>query len=318
MVQGKSYDSIILGAGVAGMTSSIYLSRYRISHLIFGEVPGGQALDATVIENYPGFTSISGLDLVKAFKEHTESYGIRIRQEKVGELSREGDVFKVKNEEGDTFKANTLILALGARRRVLNIPGEDDFLGKGVTYCATCDAPLFKGKDVVVVGGGDSAVTAAIHTASFARKVYIIHRRPVYRAVETEVEKMRSIGSVIEVLDNTVEEVKGDKSLEEVVLTKPFEGKKELAVQGMVVEIGLMPASSIAKTLGVEMDKDGYIKIEPTMETTVSGVFAAGDLALISGALPFRQIVTSAADGARAAASVYKYLRKQPPTPDWG
>lgn len=317
-MQDNIYDSIVLGAGAAGMTASIYLSRYRLDHLVFGEILGGQVLDAAVIENYPGFTSISGSDLVQAFKDHVGSYGVEIRQEKVGELSREGEVLVVRNDKGETFKAHTLILALGARHRALNVPGEDNFLGKGVTYCATCDAPLFKGKDVAVVGGGDSAVTASTHVASFAKRVYIIHRRPKYSAVAAEVEKMRSMGNVVEVLDNTVKEVQGDKFLEKVVLTKPFEDKNELEAQGMIIEIGLIPASSIAKTLGVEMDEKQYIKINPSMETTVSGVFAAGDLALIPEALPFRQVVTSAADGARAAASVYQHLRNQPPTPDWG
>ena len=318
MAEERVYDCIVLGAGAAGMASSIYLSRYQLEHLIFGEAPGGQFLDAVVVENYPGFTSISGPDLVQAFKEHTESYGVSIRQERIGELNREKSVFVIKTDKGNFYRTKTLILALGGRHRPLNIPGEDKFLGKGVSYCATCDAPLFKGKDVAVVGGGDSGVTAATHLASFAKRVYMVHRRKEYTAQPREVEKMRSSKNVFEVLENTVKEVKGTDAVEAIGLAKPYQGNEELSVQGVFVEIGLIPASSIAKALGVKMDEQGYIKVKPAMNTNVSGVFAAGDLALIPGALPFRQIVTSAADGARAAAGVYQYLREQVPTPDWG
>ena len=151
------YDTIILGAGASGMASSIYLSRYRLNHLIFGEVPGGQFLDAVAVENYPGFISIPGAELVNAFKEHVESYGIKIRPERVGEVRKAKEIFEVKTAKGEILQSKTVVLALGARHRTLNIPGEDEFLGKGVSYCTACDAPLFKGKDVMVVGGGDSA-----------------------------------------------------------------------------------------------------------------------------------------------------------------
>jgi len=318
MAEEEVYDCVILGAGAAGMAASIYLSRYKIEHLIFGESPGGQFLDAVIVENYPGFTAISGPDLVQAFKEHAESYGVSIHQDRVGELNREKDVFVIKTNKGNFYRTKTLVLALGGRHRPLNVPGEDKFLGKGVSYCATCDAPLFKGKDVAVVGGGDSGVTAVTHLASFAKRVYIVHRRKEYAAQPQEVEKMRSNKNVFEVLENTVKEVNGKDVVETISLTEPYKGSEELSVQGVFIEIGLVPASSIAKALGVGMDEQGYIKIKPAMETNVAGVFAAGDLALIPGALPFRQILTSAADGARAAASVYQYLRKQVPTPDWG
>ncbi|GMR19237.1 MAG: thioredoxin-disulfide reductase [Patescibacteria group bacterium] len=319
--QDKTYDCIVLGAGAAGMASSIYLSRYKLEHLIFGEIPGGQVADATVVENYPGFTSVPGPDLVQAFQEHVESYGMKVRTERIGEISKEGLVFTVKSDRGETSRARSIILALGARHRPLNVPGEDQFLGKGVSYCATCDAPLFKGKDVAVVGGGDSAITAAIHLASFARKVYIIHRRGDYRAQPYEVEKLRSLPNVVEVPNNTVKQIQGKSLVEKITLSTPVGSPSSavgyLPVQGVFIEIGLVPASSLANALEVKLDEHGYIKVDPTMETNTSGVFAAGDLALVSGALPLRQIVTSAADGARSAAAVYKYLRKQGPTPDW-
>lgn len=317
-----TYDCIVLGAGAAGMSTSIYLSRYKLEHLIFGEITGGQFVDATVVENYPGFISISGPDLVQAFREHVESYGVKIKSERIGEVKREKEFFLAKDSTGNVYKGRTLILALGARHKLLNVPGEDRFLGKGVSYCATCDAPLFKGKDVAVIGGGDSAVTAAIHVAAYAGKVYIIHRRGDYRASPAEVEKLRSLKNVVEVLNNTVKEIQGKDFVERIALSSPVTQLPgypvTLPAQGVFVEIGLVPASSLANALGVELTEDGYLKINPAMETNVRGVFAAGDLALVPGAVPFRQIVNSAGEGAVAAAAVYQYLRQQPPAPDWG
>ncbi len=319
----KVYDCIVLGAGAAGMAASIYLSRYRLNHLIFGEVPGGQFVDATTVENYPGFVSVSGPDLVQAFRDHVESYGISVQPVRIGEIAKKGENFVARSERGEAFAAKTLLLAMGARHRPLNIPGEDAFLGWGVSYCATCDAPLFKGKVVAVVGGGDSAVTAAIHLASFAEKVYLVHRRGEYAAVPAEVERMRSLKNVVPILNNTVKEIRGKDAVESVILSNPINQStnqpiNSIPVDGVFIEIGLIPASSIAKALGVGMDENGYIRINPAMATNVPGVFAAGDLALVTGAPPFRQIVTSAADGARAAAAVYQYLRQQVPPPDWG
>lgn len=318
MAEDKIYDCIVLGAGPAGMAASIYLSRYKVEHLIFGEVPGGQVVDAPVVENYPGFNSISGADLAQAFREQAESYGVKIRVEMVGEIRKKGSHFEVKNEKGNLYKAESMILALGARHRSLNVPGEDKFLGKGVSYCAICDAPFFKDKDVAVVGGGNAAVAAAIHLASHASKVYIVHRRKEYRAQPYEVEKLRSLQNVEEILGNTVKKIQGKNAVERIVLAQPHRGEIELSVQGVFVEVGLIPASSIAKALGVKMNEQRYIKISSAMETSVSGVFAAGDLALVLGAIPLRQVITSAADGARAASAVYQYLHQQHPTPDWG
>ncbi len=308
------YDCIVVGAGAAGMAASIYLSRYKLNHLVFGAVPGGQFLDATVVENYPGFISISGTDLVTAFKKHVESYGVKILPNRVEEVRREDGVFALKTDQGEEFKTRTLILALGAHHRRLDVPGEEKLVGRGISYCATCDAPFFKGKTVVVVGGGDSAVTAAIHLAAFAEKVYIIVRSDQYRAAPHELARMRSFPNVEEILNTTVNEIIGSEAVSGVKLSAPYKGNDTLEVQGVFAEIGLVPASTIVKSLGVELDEGGYIKVDPNMQSNVVGVFAAGDLAAVPGAIPFRQIVTSAADGARAATGVYQYLRRQTPS----
>ena len=304
----KLYDTIIVGSGPAGLTASIYCSRYKLNHLIFGEVIGGQFVNSVGVENYPGFTSISGPDLAQAFKKHAESYGVKIRQERVKGIRKEDKVFTVVTETGDSSKARSLILAMGRKYRWLNIPGEKEFVGKGVSYCATCDAPLFKGKEVAIVGGGNAAVAASVHAAAFAKKVYLIHRRDQYRADPIWVERMRATKNVEEVLSRQVREIRGGKTVKEVVLDKPHKGKKMLEIQGVIIEIGLEPVSELAQALGVELDKQGSIKINPDHSTNIPGVFAAGDIAQLPGAVRLNQIINSAGDGAEAAAAAYQYL----------
>jgi len=314
------YDLIIVGAGAAGMTASIYASRYKINHLLLDGTPGGQGLLAGTVENYPGYVSISGPELMQKFIEQVEHYDIKIRLEKVGELRKAGlpaGGFEVKTDK-DTYQAKTLLLSMGASFRHLNIPGEEKFLGRGVSYCTNCDAPLFKDKVVAVAGGGDSAVTGAIHAAAFASKVFIIHRRDEYRAEPNWVEQLRQNKKVEEILSNQVKEVKGAEKVEGIVLEKPYKGDSELKVDGLFIEIGQMPTSALTSMVGVELDEQGYIKTDPKMATNVPGVFAAGDLAAIQGGALFRQFITSAADGARAVFSVYEYLHQSAPAPSWG
>lgn len=311
------HDLIIVGAGVAGMTASIYASRYKINHLIFGGTPGGQGMLAGQVENYPGYVSIPGPELMQKFVEQVKHYGVEIKQEKVGGLGKSEAGFEVKTDK-EKYQAKTLILAMGASYRHLNIPGEDKFLGRGVSYCTTCDIPLFRDKVVAVVGGGDSAVTGAVHASSFAKKVFIIHRRNEYRAEPTWVEKMKKIDKVEEILSNQVKEIKGGEKVEEIVLANPHKGSKNLKVDGIFIEIGQVPSSALAAQLGTELDERDYIKVTPGMETNIPGVFAAGDLAAVQGGILFRQFVTAASDGARAAASVYQFLHKSAPAPSWG
>jgi len=304
----KVNDVIIIGAGAAGMTASIYCSRYKLKHLIFGEIIGGQFIESVGVENYPGFTSISGPDLAQAFKDQVESYGVRIRQEGGNEIREEGNLLVVKAEGGDSFKTQSLILAMGREHRHLNVPGEEEFTGKGVSYCATCDAPLFKGKKVAIVGGGNAAVAAAFHASAFAKRVYLIHRRNQYRADPIWVERMRTLKNVEEILSRQVREIQGDKTVKKVVLDKPHKGKKTLEVQGLIIETGREPVSKLAQMLGVKLDKRGSIKVNPDRSTNVPGVFAAGDIAQLPGGVPLNQIVNAAGEGAEAAAAAYEYL----------
>jgi len=311
-------DLIIVGAGVAGMTASVYASRYKIGHLIIGEIPGGQGMLAGKVENYPGYISIAGPELMQKFEAQVKSYGVEIRQEKVGSLKKIENDFEVRTDKGQ-YQAKSLILAMGAAYRHLNIPGEDKLIGRGVSYCTSCDAPFFKEKTVAVIGGGDAAVTGAVQAAAFARKVFIIHRREEYRAEPAWIEKMRQLGKVEEVLSNQVKEIKGEGKVEEIVLAEPYKGSQNLKVEGVFIEIGQVPSSILASSLGVELDEQSYIKVNPAMATNVPGVFAAGDIAAIQGGILFRQFTTAASDGARAAASVYQSLHQGAiPAPSWG
>ncbi len=311
------YDLIIIGGGVAGMSASVYASRYKLDHLIFGETPGGQGMLAGTVENYPGYVSLPGPELMQKFIEQVKNYGVEIKQEKVGGFEKVQGGFEVKTDK-EKYQAKSLILAMGASYRHLNIPGEEKFIGRGVSYCSTCDAPFFKEKTVAIIGGGDAAITGALHVAAFASKVLIIHRRNEYRAEPAWVEKMRQNKKIEEILSNEVTEIKGQEKVEGIVLKNPYKGSQGFKVEGVFIEIGQVPSSVLAGQLGVVVDEQGYIKVNPGMQTNLPGVFAAGDIAAIQGGILFRQFITAAADGARAAASVYQYLHQgKVPAPSW-
>jgi thioredoxin reductase (NADPH) len=273
-----------------------------------GEKIGGQFTNAVVIENYPGFLSTSGEELSQAFKKHAESYGVSILQKKITTIKKEESSFAARSGGGELFRTRSLLLLMGRKPRLLGVSGEDRFSGKGVTYCATCDAPLFKGKRVAVVGGGNSALSAAAHTAAFAKKVYLIHRRQNYRGEPIWVERVRMLSNVEEVLSRQIKEIKGGRAVEEILLDKPWKGKQSLAVEGVFVEIGSDPVSALARSLGVELDEEGSVKINPDHSTNVAGVFAAGDVAQLPGAVPLKQIVNTAGGAAEAATAVYNYI----------
>lgn len=314
-------DLIIIGAGISGMTASIYASRYGIKHLILGEDPGGQGNLAHTVENYPGIASIKGPDLMEKIIAQVENYGVRIKREKVVSLEVEPlwrfNLFRVKTSkrEGET---KSLILAMGAGHRHLNIPGEEKFLGKGVSYCTVCDGPLFRNKTVAMVGGGNAAVTGAIHLSKLANKVYLIHRRDELRAEKVWVDKLKEIKNIEVILSTEVEEVLGKERVEGVKLQTTNYKLQDLSIDGLFIEVGKVPSSALASQLGVDLDEKGFVLVGPNMETNVPGVFAAGDLCLQKGETLLCQLLASAAKGAKAAASVYHYITKKPVTPSWG
>jgi len=302
------YDLIIIGTGPAGLTASLYAGRYRIKHIIIGDPFSALIGEAYLIENFPAFKKISGLELIEKLISQIKDYGTEILPEKVIKIYK-NNFFKVETNSGKIFTSKSLIVATGTERKKLNIPGEKEFLGKGVSYCSTCDAPLFKNKTVAVIGGSNSALMAAQVLSSYAQKVYIIYRKNIFRAEPIWQERIKKNKKIISIFERNVVKIKGKEKIEEIVLDKDYQGKKVLKVDGLIVEIGQEPASSLVNEIGVELDRDGYIKILPNGSTNIPGVFAAGDVT--TGSNKFRQIVTACAEGAIAAFSVYQYLQSQ-------
>lgn len=312
------YPLIVVGAGPAGLAASIYASRYKISHIILDDKPGGQVMmlgDKTV-ENYPGLSSIPASELIGRFLEQAKGYGVQVAPEAIKGIKKTESGFELVTEKNG-YRAKAVILAMGASHRKLGVPGEDNLFGKGVSYCITCDAPLYKNKKVAIIGGGDSAIAGAIHLSAFAEKIYVIHRRNEYRAEPLWVERMRQNNKIEEVLSTQIREIRGTDKVEAVVLDNPHNGSDTLAVDGVFIEVGQMPVSALVQPLGVEVNELGFIVVSPNMETTVPGIFSAGDLSVIRGERQFRQIITATADGVRAAAAVYHYLNQKEPAPSW-
>ncbi len=305
----QEFDVIIVGAGPAGMTAGIYASRRALKTVIISQTIGGQIMSTTWIENYPGFKQIKAVELVKNFEDHVRSFGVDIIQELVTEIKEVEGGFILKTNSNE-YKAKAVILAFGKSPRTLDVPGEKEYTGKGVSYCATCDAPLFRGRPVAVVGGGNSAFEAAHLLSQIASKVYIIHRSESFRAFETLVEDVKSKG--VEFLMNTeVREIKGDKFVKSIVVeNNKTRERKELQVNGVFVEIGSVVKSELIKDL-VKLDESNHVVVNEKAETFYPnsdkvrpGIFAAGDLTNV----PFKQIVVSAGEGCKAALQAYNYI----------
>ncbi|MCI4396500.1 MAG: FAD-dependent oxidoreductase [Thermoprotei archaeon] len=303
-----SSDVLILGGGPAAFGAALYSARYRLNAVVVAESIGGQLNNAGEIENYLGFERIQASELVGRFKKHVESYGVKVLQDRVIEVKREGEGFIATTRRGTKIDAKAVIVAIGLKRRVLGVPGEREFVGRGVSYCSICDAAFFKDAEAVaVVGGGDSAMEGASLLSNFAKKVYLIHRRGEFRAQPILVEEVKSKGNVEIVLDTVVTEIMGTKSVEGIKVRNLKTGEeRELRVSGVFIEIGFEPDTQFIKSLGLETDDYGFIKVHGYMETNVKGMFAAGDITdLWRG---FRQVVTSVAQGAVAAHGAYRYI----------
>lgn len=311
-------DLIIIGSGPAGLTASIYASRYKISHLLFGLEPGGQGLVAPSVENFPGFLKIPGSELMQKMIEQVKSYGVEIKQEEVVELAQIEGGFEIKSS-GGKYESKSIILAMGAAFRHLNIPGEGEFLGKGVSYCATCDGPFFKDKTVAVIGGGDCALTEALHLTAFAKKVYLIHRKPEFKAEPAWIEKVKNHPQIEIIFKTNVTKIIGglEGRVTAIELDSGYHGDKQLILDGVFIEIGHIPSSALVKPIGVKLNPEGYVEINPAMETNIKGIFGAGDLVAIPGRPIIRQLITSASDGARAVTSAYDFLSKGEPKTGW-
>ena len=300
------YELIIIGAGPAGFGASIYASRYKINHIIIGKEFGGQIVKTSRIENWPGVESISGPELVGKFSKQAKKLGAEIVQDEVRKISKQENFFDVETVGGEKYQAKNIILALGMKPRKLNVLGEDEFVGKGVSYCAICDAMFFRNKDVAVVGGGDSAAKAAIHLGEFSSKVNIFYPEGKLIMEPALQDKLKENQKINLQECQGVAQIEGDKKVTGIVC-KVKGGEIKTPVSGVFIEIGSVPGVEIAKQVGVEVDDDGYIIVKSDQSTNIFGIFAAGDVT--TGSNKLRQLITSVSEGAIAASSVYGKLK---------
>ncbi|MBP9802053.1 FAD-dependent oxidoreductase [Patescibacteria group bacterium] len=307
------YDVIIVGAGPSGLAAAIYTTRRSLKTLLLSKDLGGQAAMTDNIENYPGFEKTGGLELMQKFQAQAMKFGTEFLFEEVEVLNKEGEIFSLTTSKGRTVQARVVILAFGLTPKNLNVPGEKQLIGRGVAYCATCDGPLYKGKDVVVVGGGNSALDAAEFMSKIANKVYLLHRRDIFRGEQILINKVTTTANIEIIYNAESKEVKGEQKVEALVYEQ--EGTlKELKVDGVFVEIGHMAKTDWTAEL-VDLTERKEIKISRDCETKTPGLFAAGDITDIS----YKQAVISAGEGAKAGLQAYKFLQgaNQISTPDW-
>ena len=291
-------DLIILGAGTAGLSAAIYAVRAGLSlRLLETSLPGGQILNSPDVDNYPGIPSISGFDFVQNLTAHAAGLGVEPEFTAVSQADLAGNVKRIRTGR-EVLESRAVILATGASHRSLGCPGEAEFRGKGVSYCATCDGAFFRGKDVAVVGGGNTALEDALFLANLCRRVYLIHRREEFRAQQAAVAAVRSRENIQLVLGEQVERISGDRLVSAVTL----KSGRELPVSGVFIAVGLAPNTALFEG---QLDLDnGYIRAGEDCHTSLPGVFAAGDVRT----KPLRQLITAAADGAVAAVEAGKYL----------
>jgi len=304
-VNTKHYDVIIVGAGAAGLTAAIYTSRRALRTLVISKDVGGQAALTTEIENYPAIGLVDGFELMQKFLADARKFGAELRSDEVMSIILDDGNFKVTTCT-DEFIASAVILAFGLTPRDLGIPGEEQFKSKGISYCATCDGPLYKGKDVAVVGGGNSALDAAEYVARICNKVYLVHRRDEFRGDEILIERVKQQANIELVLNAKPVEVKGAEKVSTLVIVDVNDEQKirELAVTGVFVEIGHVAKTEWLGSL-VEYDAKKGIVVNRNNETKTPGLFAAGDVTDIE----YKQIIISGGEGAKAALQAYKYLQ---------
>ena len=303
----KIYDLLIVGAGPAGLTAAIYGLRYNMDILVVGGVPGGLVSESHEICNWPGDNKITGAELsVKMFK-HAQDLGAEIVIDIINSINKTGDNFEIKTASGKNFKAKQVLLTLGTDHRKLGLPEEAGFAGRGVTYCATCDGMFFKGKNVAVVGGGNSAMTAALFLADICPQVYLIYRGTELKGEVTWMQETDAKKNIIKISQTNIIKLSGENKLQKITLDKPYNNSAEIAVEGLFVEVGTLPKTELFKSLGGELDEFGNIKVNIDQSTNIPGVWAAGDGT--SGSNHFRQIVTAVSEGAIAADSIFKALK---------
>ncbi len=296
----KVYDVIIIGGGPAGLSAAIYSSRYNLKTAIFDSQFGGTANWAHEIENYPGFEKISGIELMEKFQKQAKNLGTEIFNDIIKDIIKEDNRFIVKTEK-KTFKTKTIILAVGTEKKKLNLESEKKYIGKGISYCATCDGAMFNDKIVCVIGGSNSAVMAALLLSQYAKKIYLIYRGKELRADPVRINQLKKEKKISIIYNAEIKDIKGNLFVESAVLTNG----QEIKTDGIFVEIGSVPSTYLAQKLGLNIGETGYIQIDQEMKTNISGVFACGDVV----EKKLKQIITASSDGATAAYSAYEHIK---------
>ena len=299
------YDLIIIGAGPAGMSAAVYAARAELNFIVIegSMMQGGQVLTTYDVDNYLGLPGIGGFEMGMKFAEHANKLGVNFVTENVVSMDVSGDVKKVVTDK-NTYETRTIIIATGAVHRKAGIPGEAEFTGKGVSYCATCDGAFFKNKVAAVVGGGDVAVEDAIYLARMCSKVYLIHRRDEFRAAKSIVNKARNTENIEFILDSTVEKIEGGAKVSSIQIKNKKTGEViEKPVDGVFFAVGMQPVTSFVDD-SIKMNEAGYIVAGEDCRTNIDGVYAAGDIRTKN----LRQIITAAADGANAVTYVERYI----------
>lgn len=299
------YDLVVIGAGPAGLTAGIYAGRSRLSTLVLEMMmPGGQAAITHLIENYPGVGAVSGSELTSRMQEQMASFGAELASDAATGVERTGDHFTIMRGTGTTT-SRAVIIASGTGYRKLGVPGEEEFAGRGVSYCATCDGPFYRGQEVAVVGGGDSALQESLYLTSLVKKVYIIHRRDEFRAVPVLAERVRAHEKIECICSHTVERIEGGASGVERVVLKPVEAgeTRVLEVPGIFLFVGLKPRTEFLGDL-IEKNEWGFITAGEDTRTNVPGICAAGDCR----EKLLRQIATAVGDGATAVHAIERFL----------
>lgn len=299
------YDVIILGSGPAGLSAAIYAQRARLNTLVIEEKPlsGGQILDTYEVDNYPGLQGIGGFELGMKLREHADTLGVTFHTAQVQKVQAAGNLKEVVTEK-ETFQTKSVIVATGATHRKLGVQGEEELVGAGVSYCATCDGAFFKGKTVAVVGGGDVALEDALFLARGCEKVYLIHRRDEFRGAKVLQEQVQRTENITVLWNSEVKEIQGENKVEKILLHNNIEETDTtLEVQGIFIAVGIQPNNDVVKEV-VAVDEQGYVKALEDTVTSEPGIFAAGDVRTKQ----LRQVITAAADGANAVTSVERYL----------
>jgi len=302
----EMYDVAIIGSGPAGLSASIYSSRYKLKTVVFGKLPGGTITEAHMVCNYPGLEDLSGIELGQRMLAHSKNVGAEYLPKSVVDIKKEGDVFKIFTDGKEEYFSKVVLFATGTDRNKLAIPKEDKYLGKGLSYCATCDSMFYKDKVVAVIGGSSAATMAATMLSDVAKTVYIIYRGTELRGDPTWAEQALNRDNIQIIFQTLIIDLEGELRLEKIKLSKPYNGSEFLNVDGVFVEIGSEPNISLPKKLNIEVDEHNYIVVDKEQKTSIEGMWAAGDCTTNSNF--FKQVVTAVGEGAVAANSIYLYL----------